>query len=157
MDARRPLTSALRRKVNRSPQAARFAQTALNLDRALRVPPAGLETPSALHREIMRAVRAVAPTPLSPPTLAFPRWFAAAGAFACAVLLLAGYWLNQPRALPATHPVAQTFTSHPPAPDLIGLMAQTAPSSVVSPLAEEFERVGQDLDRTERFLLASLP
>ena len=36
-------------------------------------------------------------------------------------------------------------------------MVRTMPSAVVAPLSDELERLNRDLDKTAKFLLASLP
>ena len=97
IDAGKPLSPGLQQKVARSPEAARFAETALSLDRVLGQSPAHPKAPDALHDTIMRAVRATERQPASRPTLAAPLRFAAAGAAAIGiVLLLAGLWPATP-------------------------------------------------------------
>lgn len=158
IDAGKPLSPGLQQKVARSPEAARFAETALSLDRVLGQSPAHPKAPDALHDTIMRAVRATERQPASRPTLAAPLRFAAAGAAAIGiVLLLAGLWPATPPSPPVGRPAVQALAAAASAADLGQLVAQTVPASVVSPLADEFEHLSQDLDRTENFLLASLP
>jgi hypothetical protein len=158
IDAGKPLSPGLQQKVARSPEAARFAETALTLDHALGQSPVQPEAPAALHDTIMRAVHATERQPPSPPILAVPLRFAIAGAAVVGIALLwAELWRVPPPATPAGRPAVQALAAPPSAADLGQLVAQTVPVSVVSPLADEFEHLGQDLDRTENFLLASLP
>ena len=68
-------------------------------------------------------------------------------------VLLAGFWLIHPAAL---RPAA-TLQPMTEAWDAGSQMAQGAPSLMLEPLSDEWQRLNQDADRTARCLLSSLP
>ena len=160
LDAGKGVPPPLLRQADRHPETARFARAALALDDALEHSVSEPQPPPGLHQTIMRSVRATRAARCAAAPRRYrllPRWLVASGATACAIWL--GTVLRhhlparQPLSAPPTHVVARP----PSAPDLSDLVARASPTAVVSPLAEEFQHLGQDLDRTERFLLASLP
>jgi hypothetical protein len=157
LDEGKSPSPALRQDLAGSPEAERFAETALALDRALKRPPFEPDAPAALHETVMRAVRAANRPADRRKVLVSPGRLAVAGAALCLALLLAGLWRFEFPAPIASRHLAQPLAPSLSAAELGQLVAQSVPPSVVSPLADEFERLGQDLDRTENFLLASLP
>ena len=157
LDAGKKLPPGLMRRIHRSPEADRFAETAQALETALKDNPADRRPPSGLHQAIMRSVRA-AQRPMAPQaTLVWDRWLWAAGALACGVLLATVLWRHSPAPHRRQLAPIQAAAIPPSAPDLTDLVARVAPAAVVSPLEQEFRNLGLDLDRTERFILASLP
>jgi len=157
VDAGKPIPEALRKKAVASPEAARFLATTLALGDTLKRRPATSEIPATLHWAIMRSVRAESQPTAPKPRWGVGAWLAAAGAAASLALLLAAPWHKTPTLALRNQPVPPPAPATLSAPTVSEFMAQTVTRSVVSPLAEEFDRLGQDLDRTERFLLASLP
>jgi hypothetical protein len=88
-DARRPLSESLRQKVAANPSLQRFVSKA----EALRALPGFVPAGSALHYNIMRAVRASAnaPSPLRAPVLPF---LAASGTISAVILV--AFWVIHP-------------------------------------------------------------
>ena len=150
-----PRPSASRRQtINRSEQPGGLDQDMAALDWALNETAPKLHAPPSLHRSIMRAVQAAERPAAAPRGLSFLRWLPAPALVALALLVA---WNSQRG--PARPPTrnSQSLVAATSALEMGGQMAQTLPSAVVAPLADELEKVHQDLDNTAKFLLASLP
>jgi hypothetical protein len=154
MDASQQAPARLRRKISSSTELRRFEQELAELDRALKQAPPKPEAPALLHRSIMLAVRAgnrpvaVAREP------GLMHW--APLPVLVAIVLLGIWWVLQ-RPLQPTTQDTQSLVHATAALEMGNQMSRTVPSAVIAPLSNELERLGQDLDNTTRFLLASLP
>jgi hypothetical protein len=147
--------SASRRKtINSSEQPGDSEQEMAALDRALKEAAPKIRTPPSLHSSIMRAVQAAERPMAAPRGLSFLKWLPAP-ALVVLALLVAWYAQRGP-ARPPTRG-SQSLAAATSALEMGGQMAQALPSAVVAPLADELEKVHQDLDNTAKFLLASLP
>jgi len=149
LDARRPLPPSLRRQIETRPDLSRFSACLARLDRALACRPANPGPSPFLHRSIMRAVEAAGPAPAPPRLRPALRWLPAP---ALAVLVLSAIWLWRDRS-----PQPQPIESAAAVLAMGESVAQSAPSTVVAPLSDEWRRLNRDVDRTAQFLLASLP
>jgi hypothetical protein len=99
----------------------------------------------------MRAVRNADNSARPEPIPVRLRWLAAS---ALVLALCFGAWRLANRSAGAGQtPLAAAGT----ALDLSEQVAQDMPARVVAPLADEWQRVNQDLKNTAEFLLASLP
>ncbi len=63
LDDRQPLPPAVKRAVAQSEELRRFAETAADVDQALKNSRPATETPASLHAAVMRAVRNAGPAP----------------------------------------------------------------------------------------------
>jgi hypothetical protein len=124
------------------------------LDRALKETAPKLQAPPSLHRSIMQAVRATEQRPSVSAGFSFLKWLPAP-ALVTLALLVAWYAQRGPVRPPAPNP--QSLAAAITALKMGGQMAQSMPSAVVAPLADELARVNRDLNNTAQFLLASLP
>jgi hypothetical protein len=152
LDGGNRLPHSVRQKIAASESLRRFRDDSVALDRALRQAPRDIEVSPTLHGSIMRALRQPQ-VRAGRQTASFAwRW---APTTAVAALVLAGlFWPRPQPALPAhpdsLAPVANVLESS-------DKLARAVPAAVVSPLSDEWARVGRDLDDTEQFLVASLP
>lgn len=151
-DAGKPLSPGLQREVAGSEDLRAFAESAAMLDRVLKSAPPGQTTPpTALHASIMRAVHAADSADASRSGVHFWRWLPAP---ALAIGLLVGGWLLlQEPPTPKPSPVAPAALALKTGTDI----AHSGPSTLLSPLSDELQRLKQDLDNTAQFILASLP
>jgi len=150
LDAGAPAPGSMREKMAGSSELRRFAETTAMLDRALEGGPPLPEPAPALHASIMRVVRAASvPAPTTSRAWSLARWLAAP---VCAAILVLGGWhlLRQPA---APSPLAHANT----ALAMGRQIAQTAPSTLLAPLSDEWEKINLDLSNTAQFLLANLP
>ena len=140
------------------------------MDDALKKLPVGATPPVDLRTDIMRSVRAAQRARQTAPVAAAARYdfgFAAlfrglawTGAVAATAMLALAFWPRASVPAPLVWTVASVPEPLPTPPSLrdVGeLLARSAPASVVSPLTDELARLEKDLDRTQRFILASLP
>jgi hypothetical protein len=153
-DAGRKPSAGLWRSISGSDELRAFEQEMTALDRALKHTVPSPEPPPSLHRSIMEAVRAANRLAPARRELAVLRWLTAP---ALAVVVLLGIWWATRG--PVTPPVQDkpSLVVATTALDLGGEMARAVPSAVISPLANELERLNRDLNDTAEFLLASLP
>ena len=124
-------------------ESSAFAQQIAHIDQQLKAARPEVAAPPFLHSSIMGAVRAaaVASRHRSKHRLA---WWLAAATGSALVVVLAVYFV-------IPHPVVPS-----PVRNLNQQMV-TLPSTVLSPLSDELQRVHQDLQNTTQFLLASVP
>jgi hypothetical protein len=156
LDEGKPLPERLRKTIAASEECRRFEQSARELDSALRASRPAPEAPAFLHDSIMHAVEAAsrpAPAPLRLPLL---RWLPAP---ALALLLVAGWaLLHRPAPQPQQAAAAsRSLALVATAVEVGNQMPRALPVAVVSPLSDELERVGLDVDHTTQFLLANVP
>jgi len=153
-DGQKPEAGSQRR-TSVSDKLRGFEREMTELDRALKQTAPRPQAPPSLHGSIMRAVRAVEP-PVAEARrgLTFLRWLPVP---VVAVLALLVVW--QVARGPLRVPVqdTQSLTVATTALEMGSQMAHVMPSAVVSPLADELEKVNRDLDSTAQFILASLP
>jgi hypothetical protein len=158
LDSRKPLPRAVHNAMARSDELYRFEKQAVSLKRALKATPApASEPPPGLHEDIMRAVRAGARPATQVRELVLWRWLPAP---ALAALVLLAVWGALRPAWDSSRRAAAERAGLGPAVAVLDLgerVAQSMPSEMVAPLSEEWERLNRDLDRTQQFLLASLP
>jgi hypothetical protein len=132
-----------------------FEQDMTALDRGLKQTVPSPHAPPSLHGSIMRAVRtAERPAAESRRELVFLRWLPWSVA-AVLVVMAVWYVARGPERLPARD--AQSLAVATSAFEMGGQVARAVPTAVVSPLADELEKVNRDLNSTAQFLLASLP
>jgi len=86
--------------------------------------------------------------------LAFLRWLPVP-VVAAVALMVVWYAGRSPVGLPVQDP--QPLAVATTALEVGGEMARSAPSAVVTPLADELKNINRDLDNAAQFLLASLP
>jgi len=120
-----------------------FAQQLAHLDRQLKAGPPDVAVPPFLHTSIMAAVRAAAGGSPEPRKRGLAWWVTAAAGSAL-VVVLAIYFV-------IPHPVVPS-----PVRNLNQQMV-ALPSTVLSPLSDELQRLHRDLENTTQFLLASVP
>ncbi len=137
-----------------SDKLRRFAGELAALDRDLRATAPKAEAPASLHRSIMRAVRAADPPGEAEGAPGFLRWLIAPAAAVIALLVV---WQSVRGPGQPSPPKPPPLAAAANALEMGGQMVQAVPSAVVAPLADELERLNQDLDNTAQFLLASLP
>ncbi|HEX3719857.1 MAG TPA: hypothetical protein VH595_18050 [Verrucomicrobiae bacterium] len=147
-----------REKIEAPSEARDFAQRAVALDRALRVPPSVSPTDATLHNSIMRAVRASAKPSETVPTGASNKiWLAmTSGAFAAVCVWL----LVRPSApiLPSrADESSQTLAAAQNVLDMSAEVSRSMPAAVVGPLSNELASVDHDIRNTTQFVLATLP
>lgn len=151
-----------------------FGETLSALDRSLKDSVARPEIPSGLHESIMSAVQNAEPLPgdvsardqslvgrgarqrIPADRPLVWHWLAAPGA---AALVLLGAWLlwrNPARPESAPGDLA-TLTSAVSVLQAGDDLKRGLPVAAIAPLANEWNRIQQDLDNTETFLLASVP
>jgi hypothetical protein len=147
-------SASRRQTINNSEQPGGLGQDMAALDQALKETAPKIQTPPSLHSSIMRAVQAAERSVAAPRGLSFLKWLPAP-ALVVLALLVAWYAQRGP-ARPPTRD-SQSLAAATSALEMGGQMAQALPSAVVAPLADELEKVHQDLDNTAEFLLASLP
>jgi hypothetical protein len=124
-------------------ESSGFAQQMAHLDHQLKATRPDVAAPPFLHNSIMAAVRAAADP--SPETSKSRRaWWLATAAGSALVVVLAIYFV-------IPHPVVPS-----PVRNLNQQMV-ALPSTVLSPLSDELQRVHKDLQNTTQFLLASVP
>jgi hypothetical protein len=140
---------------------AKFRNSDRTLEISLRGSAPRTEFPATLHDSIMRAVHA-AHREERAQVSAFAkfqrfvqmRWVPATGlasVVAVAVLLMLHNRPESPNLNPETLPeISAAFSASQEMVDAI-------PSVTVGPLSDELDKVNQDLDRTAKFLLATLP
>src|ERR1017187_6908481 len=147
-------SASRRQTINSSEQPGDSEQEMVALDRALKETAPKIQIPPSLHRSIMRAVQAAERPAAAPRGLSFLRWLPAPALVALALLVA---WNSQRG--PARPPTreSQSLVAATSALEMGGQMAQTLPSAVVAPLADELEKCPQALANTAKFLLASLP
>jgi len=132
-----------------------FEQEMTALDRALKRTAPRPEAPASLHGSIMRTVQAARqPVPAERGARDVLRWLGVP-AGAALVLVAAWYVARGPVKLPARE--TQSLAAATAALEMGGQMARTVPSAVVTPLADELEKVNRDLNYTAQFILANLP
>jgi hypothetical protein len=148
-DSGRPLPRWLRRRLSGSQELRSFARQISDLDQVLRRP-AGKEAPCTLHSSIMGAVCALDRRRTAPPQTDWLRWLPAPALVGLA-LCVAWWWFSHP--LPATQPVPSLASALETGEQL----TETLPVQLMDPLNEEWRRVNLDLEKTTRFLLASVP
>ncbi|HEV2395051.1 MAG TPA: hypothetical protein VG146_22095 [Verrucomicrobiae bacterium] len=151
LDSGKPLPPSLQEQIARSPDLRDFVQSASRLGRALEMARPRLDAAPSLHASIMRAVGAAARA--QPPELKSIAWTSSMALAGTLAVLLAGFWLIHPAA-PRAAATLQPMTE---AWDAGGQMAQNAPSLMLEPLSDEWQRLNQDANRTARCLLSSLP
>jgi len=165
LDSGQPLPPSTRNRIARSPELLKFERDAAALARLLRQAPPRPAVPDSFHTVIMQSVRAAAlsAAPEAAPVFGWakPASFVrrlSAPAFALVLLALIGWlvWSRQSVLSPSS-PESRVLAGAPSALELSGAVTRTVPEAVFSPLAEEWNRLNRDLDRTAEFLLASLP
>jgi hypothetical protein len=154
LDADQPPSARLRRWPDASVELRAIEQEMVALDRALKETAPRAEAPASLHGSIMQAVRA-ADRPAAVPRQATVLRWVPVPVFAAMLLLVALWVLHTPVRTPVQN--AQPIAAATSALQLGDQMVRTMPSAVVSPLSDELERLNRDLDKTAKFLLASLP
>jgi len=151
LDAGKPLSESLQRKIAADPELERFAKRTQVLGQNLRsLPPSG----PPLHDSIMRAVRAAArlEQPRRAPVLS---WLAASGAVAAlAALAAVCLYLTFLRTKP---PGRQALDGPVMVLEMSENMPASMPTLVMSPLSDEWARMDHDLQSTTQVLLASFP
>ena len=154
LDAGRKPSAWLRRGISGSDELRGFEQEMTALDRALKQTVPRPEMPPSLHRSIMQAVRAANRPAPAQRDFAVLRWLPVPTL--AVLVLLAIWWVARGPVQPPVQDT-QSLAAATTALDLGSEMARAVPSAVVSPLANELERLNRDLDNTAQFLLASLP
>ena len=158
LDSRKPLPPSLRNAIGQSSELQSFEKDTAALGRALEAaPPSAAEPPPGLHQAIMRAVRSGASSHVPAREPLLRHWLPASAA---AAMMLFAAWLAL-RPAPDS-PMGSLTQAEALKPALAVLefgtrMTPRMSSEMVAPLAAEWERLSRDLDRTQEFLLASLP
>lgn len=131
------------------------------LESALREPPPKREFPATLHNSIMRAVRAVhreerkeVSSFATLQRFAKISWLPVTG---IAGLVLLGVLISIHNRPEQTTSDPQTLSQISAAFSASQEIVDALPSVTVGPLSDELDKVNQDLDRTAKFLLATLP
>ena len=147
-------SASRRQTINSSEQPGDSEQKMAALDRALKETAPKIQIPPSLHSSIMRAVQASERPAAVPRELSFLKWLPAPALVALALLMA---WHVQRGPVRSPAPDSHSLAAATTALEMGGQMAQALPAAVVAPLADELERVHQDLDNTAQFLLANLP
>ncbi|HWW01364.1 MAG TPA: hypothetical protein VNZ64_16830 [Candidatus Acidoferrum sp.] len=158
LDSRKPLSQSLRDAVARSEELQRFEKSAGALGRVLKeTPPPASVPPPGLHQAIMRAVRAGA-QPAAPARKA-ALWRRLPAPALAALVLVAVWWALGPGRDSSRRPATERegLGRAVAVLELGERVTQRMPSQMVAPLSEEWQRLNGDFDRTQEFLLASLP
>ena len=176
LDAGKPLSESLRRKIQQSDRLRQFVAETIALENSLKNHVPKPPSPPSLHSVIMnsivgadvRRLTSIKPTAASQPPLRsrypnrgslrhnplpnqFLRWLPAP---ALALLLVASFWWALHRPISASSGSLSMATT---TLQLGGDMPQTIPAAVVAPLSQELDHLNRDLDSAARFVLASLP
>lgn len=155
MDSGQELEAGSQRRTSVSDELRGFEQEMAALDGALKQTAPRSQAPPSLHGSIMRAVRAAEhPGAEARRGLTFLRWLPVP-VVALLALLVVWHVARGPVRVPVQD--TQSLTVATTALEMGGQMARAVPSAVVSPLAEELEKVNRDLDSTAQFILANLP
>lgn len=158
LDSRKPLPPSLRNAIAQSGELQAFAKDADALGRALEAEsPSVAEPPPGLHKAIMRAVEDGASTGAAAPVPLLRQWLPVSAA--AALVLFAAWWALRPVSHSPMGSITQAEALKPAVAVLEfgARITPRMPSEMVAPLSEEWERLNQDLDRTQDFLLASVP
>ncbi len=150
LDANRPLSTKLQRKIERSLEARGFFESATVLGQKLKRPPA-VAGISDLHGSIMHSVRAAAHRAQHVHRGLRLTWLPIP--LAAAALAL-GVWALIP---PPAAPRDKVLDNAPAALRAGQEFAFQLPTVVTAPLYQEFEQLDTDIRETARFLMASLP
>lgn len=155
MDGGQKPAAGAQRRISVSDELRGFEQEMTALDRALKQTAPKPQAPPSLHGSIMRAVRAAEhPVAEARGGLTFLRWLPVP-VVAVLALLVVWHVTRGPVRVPMQD--TQSLTVATTALEMGSQMAHAMPSAVVSPLADELEKVNRDLNSTAQFILASLP
>ncbi len=142
LDAGKPSSPSQQASVD-SPELEEFARAMGKLDERLKAEKPGAESPPFLHNAIMARVRASEQQSYS--NGALWRWWAAPAGAALLIACFLGlvYFARQ---------AAHTLPAPKPQQEVAAV-----PGKVLSPLSTEMDKLQLDLERTARFLVASVP
>jgi hypothetical protein len=147
LDSGKPLSESLRQKIAAEPELRHFVRQSKAF--AADLPPPAND--SALHNDIMRAVRAAAREEQSRPAPIFA-WLTATATVAGIVVI--SLWIGRP-VPPLT---AQIPMDAPQAVLEMSQKAQsTVPDAMIAPLTNEWAKVNRDVQNTGAILAASFP
>jgi hypothetical protein len=157
LNAGRPYGPNLRRAIARSEELRQFVSDCARAESRLKGARPAVTPPDSLHRDILQAVNETRAGHEQPdhPAKWRPAYALAVGVLSVAVVM----WVYFPRRTAGTHRGAgpELLPAASTALVLGESMLRELPESTLSPMADEWVRLGADWERAQEFLLASLP